>query len=154
MSALMITSLGGTAGAAMWAEPTITGIGRLGMHVPLERTEQIRLDGDWEFELWDHPDQVPADALTIVRGPGSRSVTVPGNWTLQGTRDLPHYTNVQMPFPQVPPQIPARCPTGLYRRSITIPGRLDGPTIRAARGRCRECAFGVFGRPVHRVRHR
>ncbi len=25
-------------------------------------------------------------------------MTVPGNWTLQDTGDLPHYTNVQMPF--------------------------------------------------------
>ncbi len=132
MSALMITSLGGTAGAAMWAEPTITGIGRLGMHVPLERKDQIRLDGEWEFELWDHPDQVPADALTSQRAPepvGSRSVTVPGNWTLQGTGDLPHYTNVQMPFAEVPPQIPAHCPTGLYRRSITIPADWTGQRI-------------------------
>ena len=38
--------------------------------------------------------------------PAGRTVTVPGNWTLQDTGDLPHYTNVQMPFPGPPPALP------------------------------------------------
>ena len=41
--------------------------------------------------------------------PAGRTVTVPGNWTLQDTGDLPHYTNVQMPFPGPPPALPAQC---------------------------------------------
>jgi beta-galactosidase len=94
------------------------------MHVPLERTQQIRLDGEWEFVLWDHPDQMSAD---VPRG--SCTVTVPGNWTLQDVGDLPHYTNVQMPFREVPPQIPQRCPVGLYRREVRIPSEWEGQRL-------------------------
>jgi beta-galactosidase len=112
---------------AVWAEPSITGIGRLPMHVPLGRTQIVRLNGEWDFDLWDHPDQVPADVLSA--GPASMAVTVPGNWTLQGTGDLPHYTNVQMPFADLPPQIPTRCPTGLYRRTVTIPEDFAGRRV-------------------------
>ena len=40
---------------------------------------------------------------------------MPGTWTLQGY-DKPHYTNVIMPFGNVPPSAPAaHNPTGLYR---------------------------------------
>ena len=35
--------------------------------------------------------------------------------------DHPHYTNVQMPFPELPPEVPAVNPTGIYRRNFTIP---------------------------------
>lgn len=100
-----------------WADPTITGIGRRPMHVPLERADTVLLDGAWTFARFAHPDDVPADALT---GPApARTVAVPGNWTLQGTEDLPHYTNVQMPFPQTPPDLPDQVPTGVHRRTIT-----------------------------------
>ncbi len=49
------------------------------------------------------------------------SITVPGNWTLQGW-DKPHYTNIQMPFPDTPPNPPADNPTGIYRRRFTLEG--------------------------------
>ncbi len=46
---------------------------------------------------------------------------VPGTWTLQGY-DKPHYTNVLMPFSNVPPSAPAvRNPTGLYRMDFELP---------------------------------
>jgi beta-galactosidase len=109
-----------------WTDPTITSINRLPMHVPLPRSADARtsLDGPWSFELFDHPDSVPARAVT---GPtpteaprNGRAVAVPGSWTMQGVGDLPHYTNVQMPFPGPPPALPARNPTGVYRRSFTV----------------------------------
>jgi len=102
-----------------WADPTVTSINRCRMHTPLPRTDTLVLDGDWHFQRWDHPDLVPADALTGA--PPQRQVSVPGNWTLQGTVDLPHYTNVVMPFPDLPPQLPARCPTAVYRRRVHVP---------------------------------
>lgn len=102
-----------------WADPSITAINRCRMHTPLPRADLVVLDGDWHFERWDHPDMVPAEALTD--GVLQQTVAVPGNWTLQGTVDLPHYTNVQMPFPGAPPTLPDRCPTAVYRRRVAIP---------------------------------
>ncbi|MCP6769467.1 beta-D-galactosidase subunit alpha, partial [Klebsiella pneumoniae] len=37
------------------------------------------------------------------------------------TWDLPHYTNVGMPFPGQPPEIPAVNPTGVYERAFELP---------------------------------
>ena len=45
---------------------------------------------------------------------------MPGLWTMQGL-GRPHYTNVVMPFPDLPPQVPEQNETGIYRRSFTIP---------------------------------
>ena len=47
-------------------------------------------------------------------------IELPGHWTLQGW-DYPHYTNVQMPYGGRPPEIPDRNPTGIHRRSFTVP---------------------------------
>lgn len=89
------------------------------MHVPIERAQRRSLDGRWHLAVFSHPDQVPASAIS---GPaGGSLVDVPGNWTLQGTDDVPHYTNVQMPFAGPPPALPDRLSTGVYRRSFTVP---------------------------------
>ena len=104
-----------------WAEPELVHLHRLPMHVPLPLGDDARrsLDGQWGFELFDTPESVPETAV-LGPTPAGRTVTVPGNWTLQHTGDLPHYTNVQMPFPGPPPALPERNPTGVYRRSFTL----------------------------------
>ena len=52
---------------------------------------------------------------------GWGSIRVPGTWTLQGY-DKPHYTNVIMPFGNVPPSVPSsHNPTGLYRVRFDMP---------------------------------
>jgi beta-galactosidase len=40
---------------------------------------------------------------------------------VQGVGDHPHYTNIQMPFDGPPPRLPDRNPTGVYRRTFTVP---------------------------------
>jgi len=120
--------LAGIGAIAPWADPTITSIGRHRMHVPLGGTDSISLDGDWSFQRWDHPTAVPESAIV---GPApAATVVVPGNWTLQGTVDLPHYTNVVMPFAEVPPYLPAVSATGVYRRSISLPAGDDRVFVR------------------------
>jgi beta-galactosidase len=107
------------------------------------------LDGPWQFKLLDNPldDLKPEDAgperalpegtgnpagrgcgdsgaVPLWARPGVKedwpSIQVPGTWTRQGY-DKPHYTNVQMPFQGTPPFAPEHNPTGLYRRSFTLP---------------------------------
>jgi beta-galactosidase len=85
----------------------------------LPRADVVSLDGEWSFALRERPEHVLADDLV---GPiaGWATIEVPGCWTMQGF-DAPQYTNVQMPFPGPPPRVPDRNPTGVYRRSVTVP---------------------------------
>jgi beta-galactosidase len=111
-----------------WADPTQLAIHRLPMRASLPANEKFRrsLDGDWAFRLFDHPDAVPPAAVRGTTPAGTRhwhTVAVPGNWTMQVAADKPHYTNVQMPFPGPPPALPERNPTGVYRRSFSVPTR-------------------------------
>ena len=106
-----------------WADPTLLQINRLPMHVPLGGFVRRELDGIWSLELFDDPDSVPETAITGRRR-RTVDVAVPGNWTMQdlgGFVDVPHYTNVQMPFDGPPPRLPDRNVTGVYRRSFDVP---------------------------------
>jgi beta-galactosidase len=106
-----------------WEDPTLLQLNRLPMHVPLSGAPRRSLDGEWSLEMFEHPDAVPGAAITGSRRRAS-TVAVPGNWTMQdlgGFVDLPHYTNVQMPFPGPPPRLPDRNATGVYRRRFTLP---------------------------------
>ncbi|MEM1213916.1 MAG: glycoside hydrolase family 2 TIM barrel-domain containing protein [Planctomycetota bacterium] len=81
----------------------------------------LSLDGDWRFKLYGRPEAVPADAVA----PGHRdqawnTLPVPSNWTQHG-HSSPIYTNIQMPFENDPPRVPDANPTGVYRKSFTLP---------------------------------
>ena len=114
--------------AAPWTDPEVVSLRRLPMHVPFSLSSTAgdatrkSLDGQWAFQLFESPETVPADSVTGPTPTGTRTVAVPGNWTVQDVGDqpdLPHYTNVQMPFDGPPPRLPERNPTGVYRRSFT-----------------------------------
>lgn len=114
-------------GPRSWALPEVTGVGRLAMTTPLARPDVVSLDGSWPFLLRSRPEHVTAADLT---GPtdGWDQVQVPGCWTMQGF-DRPIYTNVQMPFPGPPPQVPDDNPTGVHRRTVTVPEAWAGRRI-------------------------
>jgi beta-galactosidase len=111
-------------GLRPWADPEVVALHRLPMHAGA-RTLRPRtsLAGSWRFLLLDHPSLLAPDHLI---GDSSlwQEVEVPGNWTVQdlgpGVTDLPHYTNVRMPFPGPPPALPARNPVGVYRTSLYL----------------------------------
>ncbi len=131
-------------GERSWCDPEAVGVGRLPARSPLipfpdaeaarrrDRDESpwfLSLCGDWRFRLCDRPESTPSgfeapdhddDAWTAV--------AVPGNWTLQGF-DRPHYTNIQMPFPGLPPDVPEQNPTGLYRRRFALPEGWQGRRV-------------------------
>ncbi|HSM33742.1 MAG TPA: glycoside hydrolase family 2 TIM barrel-domain containing protein, partial [Anaerolineae bacterium] len=97
---------------APWLDPELVARGREPMHA-LAHDPGLSLDGTWRFELLPNPDALPSG--------GWRDITVPGCWTRQDTADLPHYTNVQMPFAGEAPHAPRRNPTGLYERDFELP---------------------------------
>lgn len=81
----------------------------------------LDLDGSWAFRYLTDPaalDETVADPA--LDDSGWERAEVPGCWVMHGY-DHPHYTNVQMPFAEMPPEVPAGNPTGVYRRAFTLP---------------------------------
>ncbi len=116
--------------------PSLVEINRLPARPPLEPFDdraaaladacspwRRSLDGEWRFRLVDRPDAAPARWMAPSTSDARwASATVPGCWTRQGFGDLPHYTNIVMPWPDLePPQVPAENPTGLYRTTFRVP---------------------------------
>ena len=98
-----------------WQVPELTSVQRLPMHT-LRHDDlgaRLDLDGTWRFQLLHTPEGEP--------GADWSEAAVPGCWTMQGFDDKPHYTNVQMPFPGLPPIVPEDNPTGIYERDLELP---------------------------------
>ena len=93
----------------------------------------LPLNGEWDFLLAQRPEEVPLEFTLPDSVPapaaGWMKMPVPGNWTLNGTFDRPHYTNVQMPFPEEPPRLPEKNPTGCYRTTLDIPKAWAGRRV-------------------------
>ena len=87
----------------------------------LEHPDRLSLDGRWRFQLL----RTPGDPA----GPEWSEAVVPSLWTMAGTWDRPHYTNVQMPFAGRPPEIPELNPTGVYEREFELPGAWAGRRV-------------------------
>jgi len=129
----------GTDFAAMpWDDSGFHSIGRLPMH-GLRRAAEVDLDGEWDFQL---------RAGLTRPGQDWTPVHVPELWTMREAADRPHYTNIVMPFDEVPPRIPAHNPVGIYRRAFELAafdGRRVILRVGAAEGLLR---VFVNGRPV------
>ena len=115
-----------------WETPELTSINRLPMSSTrvafpdaksaIEGSSNpwtIDLDGEWDFELLERQEDLRPDHLGGADLPGS--MKVPANWTMHHKDDLPHYTNIEMPFKNNPPLVPEKNPTGVYRKEINLP---------------------------------
>ena len=113
-----------------WQTPEITSLNRLPAHSQLYSYRSLAdaiaggasasrrsLDGDWQFEWFPSPNDVPNDWLNSEAT--ADCIRVPGNWQLQ-EYDKPVYTNVKYPFPATPPIVPEDNPTGCYRRCFWL----------------------------------
>lgn len=109
----------------------------------------LSLDGTWSFRLLKHPDEDRPDApgedlppwtAVSYNAAGWSAIRVPGAWSLQGW-DKPHYTNVQMPFDRMPPRAPEHNPTGLYRRTFTLPPSWRGRRVVLRIGSAESCCL-------------
>ena len=122
--------------ARPWEQPELTHLNRLPARaalLPYKTSAQAlscerkkspwyrSLNGSWTFKLAKSPESVPGNFFKPnASEAGYKPIEVPGNWTVQGY-DRPHYTNAQMPFKNDPPYVPDDNPTGLYRKTFTIP---------------------------------
>jgi beta-galactosidase len=101
-----------------WAAPELTSVGRLPMH-SVPHPDRVPLDGRWRFQLLHTPEEELAT--------GWSEIDVPSCWTMAGSADprrgffdLPHYTNVRMPFSGSPADLPETNPTGVYEREFDV----------------------------------
>jgi len=127
-----------------WEMPRLLEINRLPMRATLYPFADARsartldrdkspwfnsLDGAWQFKMCERPEAVSEkDWAPQTNRQAWDTVTVPGNWTLQGY-GAPHYTNVQMPFPNEPPSVPEQNPTGIYVKEWTMPAAWKGRRV-------------------------
>jgi beta-galactosidase len=141
-------------GIKTWKTPQLTGFNKLPAHAtfypfssPDEALKQTRestawffsLNGIWDFEILSRPEDVTE---TNLNDKDWQRIIVPGNWTMQGFGH-PHYTNIQMPFTNIPPDVPEANPTGVYRRSFYLPASWQGRRIILHCGGC-EGALYVY----------
>ncbi len=108
---------------APWADPELTSRGRLPMHA-VPHDDRLPLDGTWRFQLLHRPTDAPGTSPADWR-----PIEVPGCWTMQDTWDKPQYTNVQMPWPNRPPNAPEANPTGVYERRFGVPEAWAGRRV-------------------------
>jgi beta-galactosidase len=111
----------------------------------------LLLNGMWDFQIKSCPEEVTPSVLNSKKW---STIQVPGNWTMQcddkgNPYGHPHYTNVQMPWPNIPPDVPDDNPTGIYRREFTIPGEWEGRRVILHFAGCEGALFVyVNGQPV------
>ncbi|MBL4828745.1 MAG: beta-galactosidase, partial [Aliivibrio sp.] len=87
---------------------------------------QQSLNGEWTFQLFDKPENVPASCMNAdFNDKDWSTIPVPSNWQLQG-HDKPIYTNLKYPFADSPPFVPQDNPTGVYRLQFDLPESWEG----------------------------
>jgi len=108
----------------VWLSPETTSVNRLPM-LNLNHLVSLSLDGEWDFQLLDRPDQ--------AIGKNWQKIPVPGLWTMiegrQPFGDKPIYTNTQMPFEELPPLVPTANPTGVYAREFSLSTGWQGKRV-------------------------
>ena len=82
----------------------------------------ISLCGEWAFHYYDSVHKLPDFTSAAWTGEGAERLDVPMSWQLALGRgyDVPHYTNVNYPYPVDPPFVPEDNPCGLYERTVEI----------------------------------
>src|SRR5690625_3555378 len=78
----------------------------------IHREFDVALDGKWQFALVQSENEIAEARWSDTQ--------VPSLWTMSHDSDKPNYTTVPMPFDEVPPEVPADNPMGVYRRRVTI----------------------------------
>lgn len=79
-----------------------------------------KLNGTWKFHYTTCPEKLENDCIDPATDDNNwDDILVPGCFNMQGY-DKPHYTNSQMPWDNLPPNVPEENPTGVYRRIFEI----------------------------------
>ena len=90
----------------------------------------LNLNGTWKFFYAETPEGTPSGFYEVNYNDRDwNSITVPGNWEMQGFGD-PLFRNVTTPFKPNPPKVPDEYnPTGSYRRTFDLPANWKGKQV-------------------------
>ena len=77
------------------------------------------LNGTWDFKYYPSFASIE-ESIETRNDVEYDKMQVPGNWQMHGY-EIPQYINVTYPFPIDPPYVPHENPTGVYRRTFTLP---------------------------------
>ena len=82
----------------------------------------LSLCGEWDFHYYKTLHDVPDFTCDTWESGNADRLNVPMSWQLALGRgyDVPHYTNINYPFPVDPPHVPKDNPCGLYERSFEV----------------------------------
>lgn len=113
-----------------WEDEQLLHIGRCAPHTDFSRRagyeERISLNGNWRFLYLRAPECSPEGFSDVDFGDGGWDVLeVPSCWEMKGYGQM-HYTDVWYLFPVNPPFVPSENPTGIYRKTVTVPEGWDG----------------------------
>ena len=93
----------------LWADPNAVHINRLPMRTPFvsAASTRVSLNGDWRIKRFSHPENIALRELGEMCDDSDWvSIPVPSNWTQFDLGDVPHYTNIAMPWRETPPHLP------------------------------------------------
>lgn len=85
------------------------------------------LSGEWNFKYFERVIDVEEEVFQSGY-PFTDKIPVPSNWQMHGY-DIPHYTNVEYPYPVDPPYVPTDNPAGVYSRAFTVDEGWNGKEI-------------------------
>lgn len=85
-----------------------------------ESARYQNLNGQWKFKYYPSVHQVQEEFYTEqFDASGWDDLIVPSNWQMHGY-DIPHYTNINYPYPCDPPYVPNDNPAGAYIRDFVL----------------------------------
>ena len=116
----------------LWADPNAVQVNRLPMRTPFVSASAVRvsLNGDWRIKRYAHPADIALRELGEMCDDSDWvSIPVPSNWTQFDIGDVPHYTNIAMPWRESPPHLPEEIPTAVYRRNFKVESAWQGRRI-------------------------
>lgn len=128
-----------------WEDESITEINKLpgrsdyfpyeSMELALAKNKEasqryLSLDGKWKFNWSRKPEDRPEKFYELSFSDGEWNlIDVPGNWERLGY-GVPHYLDVDYPFPANPPYIPNDYnPVGSYRKTFDLPLSWNGSDV-------------------------
>lgn len=132
-----ISTLHVSAQIPYWQDPDMIGKNKVAAHTTLniypdeisaltfDKTSSPffkSLNGMWKFKFVENPSMAPQEFYEAGFNTSSwEELPVPANWQIHGYGQ-PIYTNIKMPFPMDPPNVPEdKNETGLYRTSFELP---------------------------------
>ena len=119
----------------LWQSPECVGLNRLParaniFNFPDEKSARLvarefspwveKLNGSWKFKYTTSPEKLEKDCIDPETDDKTwDDIVVPGCFNMQGY-GKPHYTNTQMPWDNLPPNVPEENPAGIYRRTFEL----------------------------------